>query len=103
MIVFLVNEKRTRLTWDGNDSSEISFYNRGVFSTRELAEQSIERYTQQSRSFKFFSINTKLNILFILLYKMIFHLRQLMLQKKQILKQLKFNMAFIVSLFIAIG
>jgi hypothetical protein len=58
MIVFLVNEKRTRLTWDayGNDSSEISFYNRGVFSTRELADQSIERYTQQSRSFKFFSI-----------------------------------------------
>lgn len=58
MIVFLVNEKRTQLTWDayGDDSSEISFYNRGVFSTRELADQSIERYTQQSRSFKFFSI-----------------------------------------------
>ena len=54
MTIFVVKETKQEIDWDDYNDTMIS-YNRGAFSTRELAEQYLLR-CKECKSFKFFSL-----------------------------------------------
>jgi len=54
MTIFLVKETRQEIDWDDYNDTMVS-YNRGTFSTRELAERYVER-CREFKSFKFFAL-----------------------------------------------
>ena len=54
MTIFVVKETKQEIDWDDYNDTMIS-YNRGVFSTREFAEQYVLR-CKECKSFKFFTL-----------------------------------------------